>query len=59
MGDAALHLDLFEQPGRKRVFQLPVLGPSIPMVEPENLATTPAQIAEADHPTVGARDYSL
>jgi len=23
MGDAALHLDLFEQPGRKRVFQHP------------------------------------
>jgi len=23
MGDAALHLDLFEQPGEKRVFQQP------------------------------------
>jgi len=26
MGDAALHLDLFEQPGRKRDFQYPAGG---------------------------------
>jgi len=30
MGDAALHLDLFEQPGKKRVLQHPVRGKEDP-----------------------------